>query len=188
MSVPARVTELLEEGRLAIRGAAKFEFGGGTYGVTTNSAAFTYGGVTYVPNQLIQIEAPAAVLGLEASEITITMPSASDFGLTPDKLAAIEDEDYKGRPVTVYDALFDPDDGSLLYLDPIAYAYLDTIDHVRDGDGEMKLVGNAVSGALDNHRDGHRAASHEDQQLVSPGDMFFEHAGRVKTETFDIEL
>jgi hypothetical protein len=188
MTVPARVIELLEEGRAAIRGAAKFEFGGGTYGVTTNGASFVHGGVTYVANQLVQIDAPAAVLGLEASEFTVTMPSASDFGLTPDKLAEIENEDYKGRPVTVYDVFFDPDTRELLYLDPIAYGYLDTIDHERDGSGEMKLTGHVISGALDNHRDGYRAASHEDQQLVSPGDMFFEHAGRVKSETFDIEL
>lgn len=36
--------------------------------MTTNGASFVSGSVTYVSNQLIQIDAPAAVLGLEASE------------------------------------------------------------------------------------------------------------------------
>ena len=44
------------------------------------------------------------------------------------------------------------------------------------------------SGAIANHRDGYRTASHEDQQLVSPGDMFFEFASKVKHEEFDIKF
>jgi hypothetical protein len=187
MSFPARLEELLEEGRLVVRGLVKFEFGGGAYGLWNGNYNLVWEGLTYVPNQLIGVEEPAASTGMAASEFKIVMPEASDFGVTPDVLAEIENEDYKGRPVTVYEAYFDPDTRALLHVEPLHFGYADTIDHVTES-GQFKLVGNIISGAIDNHRDGYRTASHEDQQLVSPGDLGFKNAGQVQTEYFDIEL
>lgn len=187
MSFPTRLEQLLDEGRIAIRGMVKFEFGTGTYGLWTGNYELAWGGVTFKPNQLMSVEERSLGTGLEAGSFKIEHPAASDFGVTPDILAGIEQEDYKGRPVTIYEAYFDPDTRELLHVEPLDYGYCDTIDHVTE-DGQMKLVGNVLSGAIDNHRDGYRSASHEDQQLVAPGDMGFEHASRVKTEYFDIEL
>lgn len=187
MSYPTRLEELLAEGRTVVRGMVKLEFGGGTYGFWSGNYELLWEGVTYIPNQLGSVEEPVYGTGMEATEFQLVMPEASDFGITPDVLAQIESEDYKGRPVTVYEADFDPDTRALLHVEAIGFGYIDTFDHVSD-QGVMKLIGNVISGALDNHRDGYRTASHEDQQLVSPGDLGFKNAGTIKTEYFDIKL
>lgn len=187
MSFPSELQDLLDGGRAAVRGLVRFELGTGTYGFWNGNADLVVSGLTYWPNTLIDVSEPVYGLGTAAAAFTIGLTAKRDFGLTPDKLSGIESEDYKGRPVTIFDAWFNPDTRELLHVEPMAYGYIDTVDHSVEG-GEAKIVGNIISGALDNHRDGYRSASHEDQQLVSPGDMFFEHASRVKTEYFDIEL
>jgi hypothetical protein len=115
------------------------------------------------------------------------LPAAADFGLTPDKLKLIEQEDYKNRPVTFYDFYFDPDTNAFLHAEPTWYGYVDTIDHREEGDN-VWLEGNIETGAVDNFREGYRYASHEDQQLVSLGDMLFEYAARIKNEFFKIKF
>ncbi|MFP3649152.1 hypothetical protein, partial [Paraburkholderia sp. SIMBA_054] len=74
-----------------------------------------------------------------------------------------------------------------LHVEPLYYGYVDTIDHVRD-ERSMKLVIHIETSALDNHKDGYRSASHEDQQIVSPGDRFFQYASLVKTEKHEITM
>lgn len=187
MTLPSAVTDLLDQGRAAVRGMVKFEFSTGTYGTWNGTGTLTYAGLDYQQNALISIEDIPLGMGADAVPLTIEMPESADFGITPDVLAQIETVGYKGAPVTVYDAYFEPDTRNLLHVEPIYGGYIDTIDHTSDGSG-FKLVGHVETSALDNHRDGYRSASNADQQLVSPGDMFFEHASRVQTETFKITL
>ncbi len=187
MTFPTRLQQVLGEGRAVIRSLLKIETGTGTYGFWNGNANLDWNGLTYWPSTLISVSEPVYGIGTAASTFTVELVAKRDSGLTPDKLLLIENEDYKGRPVTVYDAYFDPDTRALLHVEPMTYGYCDTVDHVTEG-GETKLVGNIVDGRLDNHRDGYRSASHEDQQLVSPGDMFFEFASRVRSEYFDIKL
>lgn len=187
MTFPTRLNTLLSEGRVSIRSAGKFEFGTGTYGVWNGKGSVTFDGTTYTPNTLIEVEIPPDGLGTGSAPLKIKMPSRTDFGVTPDKLLLIENEDYKGRPVTLYDLYFDPDTGGLIHFEPISYGYVDTISHMREN-GEIWIEGNIETSALDNHRDGYRTASTADQQLVSPGDLFFEHAATIKNESFDIKL
>ncbi|QAZ46147.1 hypothetical protein [Mesorhizobium sp. Pch-S] len=187
MSYPARLEQLLDEGRIAIRGLILYKFGNAWMGVWTGNYELVYEGVTYVPNQLITAEPPDGAMGMEATEFVVTMPARSDFGITPDKLAEIESQDYKGRPCQLREAYFDPDTRELLHVEELAFGYVDYITHVTEG-GEMRLEGHVISGALDNHRDGYRSASHEDQQLISEGDRGFEYATVIKTEKFAIEL
>lgn len=187
MSYPPALEAMIDEGRFAVRGLAKFEFGTGTYGVWNGTGDLIHEGVTYRQNSLITIEDIGLSMGTAAVPLIIELPESADFGLTPDRLAEIEEEDYKGGPVTIYDAYFNPDTRVLVHVEPLYAGYIDTIDHVVEG-GQMKLVGRVETLALDNHRDGYRSASHADQQLVSAGDMFFEHASRVKTEIFEITL
>lgn len=187
MSYPPQLEAMIEEGRFGVRGLIKFQFGDGTYGVWTGKGDFVWDEVTYRPNSIITIDDIALQAGTAATALTIELPESADFGITPDVLASIEDHDYKGRPVTIYDAFFDPDTGALVHVEPLYAGYLDYIDHARDSGG-MKLVGHVETEALDNFRDGYRSASHADQQLISEGDMFFEHAARVRFETFDITL
>lgn len=187
MTFPTRLQTLLDEGRIAIRSGLKFEFGTGTYCLTNNKYELVSGGNTFIPNGIIEVEEPVDTLGTASVPLKIRLPAALDFGLTPDKLRLIENEDYKGKPVTLYDFYIDPDDRSLLHTEPQFYGYVDTIDHVS-GPGEYALVANVETSALDNFRDGYRTASDADQQLVSPGDKFFQYAGTTKHEYFDIKL
>lgn len=187
MSFPTDLQDLLDEGRANIRSLLKSELGTGTYGFWSGKGELEWSSLTYWPNSLISASDLTYAIGTAAATFTVELTAHFESGITPDILASIEDEDYKGYPATAYEAYFHPDTGALLHVEPMAFGYIDTIDHVR-GDDEFKLVGNIISGALDNHRDGYRSASHEDQQLVSAGDMFFEHASKTKNEYFDIEL
>jgi hypothetical protein len=89
--------------------------------------------------------------------------------------------------VLVREAYFDPDTRELLHVEDLTDGYIDFIDHVGEG-GERRLDAQIVTSALDDHRDGYRSASNEDQQLVSAGDRGFEYASKVKTESFDIKF
>lgn len=187
MSYPTRLEDLLDEGRTAVRSLVRIAMSSGTYGFWTGNYDLVWDGVTFKPNQVTEIEEPTYAAGMAASDFKIRLPASTDFGVTPDILATIETLPYKGALVTLYEADFDPDDRALLHVEPLAYGYIDTLDHERDK-GEKQLVINIVSGAVDNHRDGYRTASHEDQQLVSPGDRGLEFAGKVQTEHFDIQI
>jgi hypothetical protein len=185
MSFPTELQELLDEGRIVVRSLAKFEFGTGTYGVWNGIGTLTWESVDYIPNHLITVEISTFALGTQAVPMTIRMIEDKDAGITPNSLASIEQEDYKNRPVTLYDAFFHPDTRALLHVEPLQSGYCDYIDHVVQG-GEAAIEGHIEGRAIDNHREGYRTASHADQQLISPGDMFFEHAGKVRTDYFDI--
>lgn len=187
MAFPTRLQQLLNEGRVKIGSGVKFEFGTGTYGFFSGKGTLVYNGLTYKGNSIIEIDEPAFALGTTANPITMRLPARSDFGLTPDKLLLIEEEEYKGRPVTLYDFYFDPDNNAFLHAEATFYGYVDTIDH-REENGEAWLEANIETEAIDNFREGYRYASHEDQQLVSSGDMFFEHAARLKSEYFKIKF
>lgn len=188
MTFPTRLQEVLDEGRAVIRSLIKIECGTGTCGFWNGNADLSWSGLTYWPSTLISVSEPVYGVGSAAANFAVELVAKRDFGLEPDKLLLIENEDYKGRPVTVYDAYFDPDDrGALLHVEPMLFGYCDTVDHSTER-GEAKLVANIIDGRLDNHRDGYRSASHEDQQLVAPGDKFFEFASRVRSEYFDIKL
>lgn len=192
MSYPSALEDLLEEGRLAVRGLVRFQFGTGTIGFWNGTGTLEYedfpgAGTEYLANSLLSFSDIPMGMGTAAVPLTIEMPASADFGITPDLLAQIETLDYKGRAVTIYDAYFDPDTRELVHVEALYRGYVDTIDHTVE-DGQMKLVANVETSALDNHRDGYRMASHEDQQLVSAGDMFFEHAARVNVERFEITL
>jgi hypothetical protein len=187
MSFPTELQELLDEGRAVVRSLIKFEFGTGTYGIWNGTGTLPYGGVDYIPNRLVTVEMGAFALGTQAVPMTIRMIEDKDAGITPNSLASIEDEDYKNRPVTLYDAFFHPDTQALLHVEPLHGQYADYLDHVIE-QGKAAIIGHLEGRAIDNHREGYRTASHADQQLISAGDMFFEHAGKVRTDYFDIKF
>jgi hypothetical protein len=187
MSFPTRLQQVLSEGRAVIRSGIKIACTTGTYGFWNGKGNITIDGLVYWPNTLITVSEPVYGLGTAASTFTVELVAKRDSGLTPDKLLLIEQEGYKDAPITGFDFYFDPDDRSFLHAEPGPYGFIDTIDHSREN-GEKKLIANVRSGAIANHRDGYRTASHEDQQLVSPGDLFFQYASTVKHEVFDINF
>lgn len=189
MTFPTRLQDLANDGRLVIRSALKVvTMDGSSYGFWNGSADITVDGLVYWPNSLIEITEPTYQLGTAAATFDIELVATQDSGITPDKLALIEGEEYKNGPASVFDFYFDPDTRAFLYASPGPYGYMDTIDHTRDGSFQRKLVCHVQSGAIANFRDGYRSSSDVDQQLVSPGDKFFNYASIAKHEVFDISF
>ncbi|TPN79960.1 DUF2163 domain-containing protein [Mesorhizobium sp. B1-1-2] len=184
LSLPDGVAELLDQGNIVVRGLIKFELGGGTYGFIKSLAPLTWSGVTYQPGGIIQVSDLSAGTGTAARQFTITLAASPDDGLTPEVLRTIEAEDYRDRPVTIYDAYFHPDTGALLGVRALRRGYIDTIPHNEDETG-YTLTANCETRALDYTRTNGRKRSHRDQQRRSPGDKFLEHAStRGRVEVF----
>ncbi len=124
-------------------------------------------------------------LDRSAQAFTVTLAASPDDGLTPEVLQTIEAEDYRDRPVTVYDAFFHPDTGALLHVQALKRGYIDTIDHIDNPETGYVLVANCESRALDYTRTNSRRRTVVDQARRSPGDLFFEHAAmRGREEIF----
>lgn len=176
ISDPA-IQTMLDEGRTDTRGLIKFEFGTGTYGFVNAAASFEWSGLSYQPGGLIEVSDIPGQIGMTAQQFIVTLAASPDDGLTPDILRTIEDEDYRDRRVTLYDAHFHPDTGALIAVRAVKRGYLDVIDHEDDENG-YRLVASCETRALDYTRTNGRVRSVEDQQRRSPGDRFFEHAAK----------
>src|ERR1700750_2769324 len=116
ISLPSSVLTLLDQGRISVRGLIRFDFGTGTYGFVKSMQPITYNGLTYKPGGVIAVTDFSQQTGLSAQSFQVTLAASPDDGLTPEVLQTIENEDYRDRPVTVYDAFFDPDTNALLFV------------------------------------------------------------------------
>ena len=177
--LPSDVLALLEAGRTVVRGLIRFEFGTGTYGFIKALTPLTYAGFTYQPGGVISVSDLAASTGRTAQQFTIKLAASPDDGLTPEVLQTIEAEDYRDRPVFIYDAHFHPDTGALVHVQTMRRGYVDTIDHEDDPQGDgYTLVAQCETRALDYTRTNARKRSDADQGRRLAGDMFFEHAAK----------
>lgn len=176
IDLPSDVLDLLDEGRISIRGLLRFDFGTGSYGFIRSNAPFSYNGLTYKPGGIINVSDLAFATGLAAQQFTVTLAASLDDGLTPAVLQTIEAEDYRDRPVTIMDAMFHPDTGALLFVQTMMRGYVDTIDHITTQQAGYTLVANCESRALDYTRMNGRKRSDLDQQRRNTGDRFFQHA------------
>jgi hypothetical protein len=173
--LPEEVLQLMDEGRLNIRGLMRFDFGNGSYGFWTGSRPFTYAGLEYLPGGVIKVDDVNASVGYEAATLTISLAEAPEDGLTPEALGRIEEADYHQRPVRLWDAYFHPDTDELLHMMPVYQGLIDTIRHNIDSE-EAGIVATCHSRAIDNAKTGYRLRSTADQQSMWSGDRFFEHA------------
>ena len=174
------VQALYDEGRVKTRQMLRFQFGSGLYGFISDRSPLTYQGLEYVPFGLIKVSDIENGSGTSANGgFTLTLAESPDDGLTPEILLQIEDEDYRDRPVTVYDAHLHPDTGALLQIEAVARGYLDTIDHDENPESGYVLIGRCEGRQLDYSRKNGRKRSMADQQRRKPGDKFFEHAGKA---------
>lgn len=183
VSYPARVAELLAEGRIMTLGLMRFDLGSGSYGFVRNKAPYTVDGLEYVPGGIISVSALRLQRGFSANTITIELAESPDDGLTPDVLQQVENEDYRWRPVTFKDVWLDPDDGSELHVRTRGKYLIDTIDHDEDPSKGYVLRAIATAKTLDNARVNGRRRTDADQCLRNPADRFMEHrvkAGREK--------
>lgn len=185
ITLPDDVLDLLDAGRIAVRGLLRFDFGTGTYGFIKGASDFVYSGVTYHPGGIIEVSDLSGGTGTAARNFTITLAASPDDGLTPEVLQTIEQEDYRDRPVTISDAYFHPDTNELLYVKALKRGYLDTIDHEDDDQSGYVLTMTCETRALDYTRTNGRKRSDADQQRRSPGDKWFLHAStRGREEVF----
>lgn len=171
--LPDEVLDLLDSGRIAIRGLIRFDFGTGTYGFIKSNQQFEFNGLVYKPGGAINVSDLTGATGMAAQNFTVTLASSPDDGLTPEVLQTIENEDYRDRPVTIYDAYFHPDTGALLFVQAMARGYVDTIDHIDTQQAGYTIIANCESRAIDYTRMNGRKRSNADQQRRSAGDGFF---------------
>jgi hypothetical protein len=177
ITLPSDVLALLDAGRISVRGLIRFNFGTGTYGFIRSQQPMTYAGVDYVPGGLIAVSDLPGAVGSSAQQFTVSLAASPDDDLTPEVLQTIEAEDYRDRPVTIYDAYFHPDTGALLHVQAMKRGYVDTIDHFDDPENGYTIVANCESRALDYTRTNGRRRTVADQARRSAGDLFYEHCG-----------
>ncbi|WP_313666232.1 DUF2163 domain-containing protein [Shinella sp.] len=178
------VKDLYDAGRISTRQMIRLDFGTGTYGFIADNDNLIYSGLTYRPFGLIEVSDLGGGLGTSADgNFTLRLAESKDFGLTPEMLTEIENEDYRDRPVRVMDAHFHPDTGALLQVETVARGYVDTIQHHFGPDGGAYIEAACEGRQLDYSRKNGRYRSISDQKRRDAGDMFFEHAataGRVE--------
>lgn len=158
------ILALLDAGRMIIRGLIRFEFGTGTYGFISSVQPLTYSGLTYQPGGLLNVSDFSDSAGLVAQNFTVSLTASPDDGLTPSVLKTIEAEDYRDRPVKIYDAHFHPDTGALVGVEIVKRGYVDTIDHLITTESGYQLVANCENRALDYTRTNSRRRGDFDQQ------------------------
>lgn len=178
INLPTSVLNLMDEGRLDIVGLLLFQFGTGVYGFIKAEEPLLYEGVTYQPGGIINVSEIVAASGLVAQQFTITLAASSDDELTPAVLRTIELEDYRDRPVTIFDAYLHPDTGQILHIQVMKRGYLDVIDHEDNTSSGYTLVASCETRALDYTRTNGRKRSVTDQAQRAPGDRFHEHAAQ----------
>lgn len=177
ITFPSDVLDLLDEGRTVVRGLIRFDFGTGSYGFIKSVQPMTYGGLEYKPGGAITVSDFSEETGLTAQPFTVTLAASPDDGLTPAVLQTIEAEDYRDRPVTIYDAHFHPDTNALLMVQTMKRGYVDTIDHLDSAkNGGYMIVANCETRALDYTRTNGRKRNQSDQNRRAPGDGIFQHA------------
>ncbi|QKV18712.1 DUF2163 domain-containing protein [Oricola thermophila] len=180
VAFPARVSELLAEGRMDVRGLIRFELGSGVYGFVRDKVPYEHGGLTYMPGAVISVSAIRQQRGFGSSPVTLELAESPANGLTPEVLQTIENEEYRGRPVHFMDVWLDPDTGGELHVRHRGIYKIGTIDHVEDKRGYV-LKATCQPKTLDNSEVNGRRRTDADQRLRKASDRFFEHrvnAGR----------
>lgn len=183
MTLPTSVLTLLDEGRIKLVGLIRFDFGTGTYGFAKSATAIEWRGLTYYPGGLIQVSDLMAGTGTSAQQFTIELASSPKDGLTPSVLQQIETEDYRDRPVTIYDAYMHPDTGALLHVEAMRRGYIDQLRH-EEGDEGYKLVAECETRALDYTRSNYRKRNSADQERRNPGDKFYINAATTGRQEY----
>lgn len=178
MALPTEVQDLLDAGRSDVRGMIRFQFGTGTYGFIRSRVPLTYSGLTYVPGGIIEISDLTSGMGFDPRQFTVRLAGSPDEGLTPDVLQTIEQEDYRDRPVTIYDAHFHPDTNALLHVEPMERGLCDLITHTIDPELGYTLEMTCEERAIDYTRTNGRKRNTADQARRALGDLIFQHVAR----------
>lgn len=182
-AIDSAIQAALDAGILIKRGMIVFEFGSGIYAFWDGSAPLVWNAITFNPhNSLLDVSPVNQSGNLASSALTVTLRAVPAAGLTPDVLSTIEDEDYKNRPVTIYNGFFDAQTRTLLGGAPVVIweGEVDTITH-RQARGDYHLVTSLESRSRDYTRKGARLRGNKDQQNLFAGDGFLKHADNAAT-------
>jgi hypothetical protein len=174
--ISSELLSRLRAGRIVKSDIILFDFPSGLYGFHSGQGKFTYNAVDYVgAGSLFAIDAIGGGTDGSAIPLNIRLNADAQNGLTMTVLAQVENEQYRGRPVTIARAYFDAITYELVSVEPIYRGYIDTIDHVESGGddgspGEAYLEAHVESRALDLGRSGWRRRSDADQRQLDPLD------------------
>jgi hypothetical protein len=153
-----------------------FDFPSGRYGFFSGTGTFEYGGDTYQgAGSLFEIGAITGVTDGSAVPFSIRLNANAELGLTPTILSQIEAQAYRGRPVTISRAYFDPDTVELIRVRPVRRGYVDVIIHAEQAGGEAYIEAVCETRSLDLARSGYRMRTDADQRRVDALDGFLKH-------------
>ncbi len=185
LDIDAGLQALLDSGRVVDRALLLFMFPSGNYGFWSGTGPRVYNGNTYVgAGRLLTAQlSTEEVSDGTAREMSIELSSIPNSGLTPDVLATIELESYKGRPVRLYQMFLDPDTQAEVGVVLRFAGTVDEIPHEYLVGGKYSLTAHCVSRAIDHQKTGHQLRSTDSQKLIDPDDDgSFDRAATAGTE------
>lgn len=181
--VDPTLTAALQQSKYAHSELLLFDLPSGLWGFWRGIGPLVIGGVTYVgAGSLLEMQQLDFGVELAASAIALKLRAVPETSLTPDILATIDDEDYKGRAVFIDFAYFDRETGILMQTLRQWRGYIDTIEHTGTIGSDYALIGRLEPRSLDHSRTGTRVRGDTDQRLFDAADPFFEHAAKTPTE------
>lgn len=165
-----------------VRGAVLFDLPSGQWGFWDGTGPLTWNGLTFEANgQLMEIDFGDETTGLESNSFTITLRENTEAGLTPSVLNTIFAEQYHLRPVTVYQAWFNPDTRALAGdLVIFRRGVISTVEKGGGSEGQY-IRGTCETQSIKHTRRGWAKASDAEHRNVFADDKFFEYTGIVGT-------
>lgn len=180
----------LQSGRLVARHGVLIELDSGDYAFWQGLGSFTYDSVTYLGiGQMGTVQPLAQSSGLVASGLELVLSGLDQDGAADDGdlYTVLDDEDFHGRPVSLYRFYFDPDKArksaaELILAERLFKGFMDRVE--RDevavlneaGDGTLssELRVYCESRAIEYGRNHLTMRSNEHQQRLFSGDKGFE--------------
>lgn len=173
----------LQAGVSANYGGIKFDFDSGSYAFWNGLGPLVWNSVTFQgAGSLIEVEAITEKYGTEGTAVQVTLRSIADSALSSDVLASIEEEDYRNRPVTIYDLFIEPSTRELVWVRVKWRGRVSKVEHNERGDGTYELIGTLEPRTMGLSRTGAQMRSDIAHQAIWSGDKFFEHAAVTPTQ------
>jgi hypothetical protein len=190
-TINSTVESQLESGRFSIRKLIKLALGSGNYGLALSIQPITFTGLEYKALGILGDSSIEFSSGTSAQDFTLMLPQSVEGDASPEILRNFFYEDYRDRPVSIYDAYLNVDTGDLITAIEIRRGYIDRVRYTETEENGAVYELECFSRAIDYSRRNGRLANDVDQQRRSSGDRFFSHTaqtgrqqiywGRVKT-------
>jgi len=188
-TIHADIQAALDEGRVVENFMVRFNLDSGTYGFWTGLGIHESGpgGVDYQgAGSLMEVAAISETQDATSIPIEIRFSSVPNTDLTPDVLAGIESETYKGRTVRIYRIYKDASTRANLGPPREVWAgTIDQVEHIWSVGAEAVLLIKCESRSLDAQKTGYRMRSNEDQKLIDASDKFFHHSATAGSESIE---